>query len=389
MIWKHVASNALTLFIVIMFLLSGVAMIARSSYSDPGPLAEAMCLRVEPGSNMRNVAEQLAKDAAITSKPIFLMGVDFSEKADDLKAGAFLIKPNASMVQIVDTLTGTGQSTCGTEIVYQIGVRGNTVRVRELDPASNRFEVIARYTPGEEETPDAFAAAMDKADTRFRVVVVEGVTSWQVVEGLNDIQILEGSVEERPAEGGLAPDSYEVKTGQDRAELIALMQERQKAILTQAWAARADDLPLETIEEALVLASIVEKETAQPDERRTVASVFINRLRRNMKLQTDPTVIYGITRGEGVLGRGLRQSELRGETPWNTYVISGLPPTPIANPGRAAIEAALNPDGQPYIFFVADGTGGHAFAETLDEHNANVAKWRKIDAERAASGDNN
>ena len=131
------------------------------------------------------------------------------------------------------------------------------------------------------------------------------------------------------------------------------------------------------------MASIVEKETGVAEERRQVASVFVNRLNQGMRLQTDPTVIYGVTNGQGALGRGLRQSELRRETPYNTYVIEGLPPTPIANPGKAAIEAAMNPDTTDYIFFVADGTGGHAFAETLDEHNRNVAKWREIEAERA------
>ena len=133
----------------------------------------------------------------------------------------------------------------------------------------------------------------------------------------------------------------------------------------------------------LTLASIIEKETGVAEERRQVASVFINRLNQGMKLQTDPTVIYGVTRGEGVLGRGLRRSELRRETPWNTYVIDGLPPTPIANPGLASLRAAVDPDETPYIFFVADGTGGHAFAVTLAEHNANVARWRQIEAERA------
>jgi UPF0755 protein len=154
--------------------------------------------------------------------------------------------------------------------------------------------------------------------------------------------------------------------------------------LAAAWEARAPGLPLASPEEALILASIIEKETAVAEERRVVSSVFVNRLNRGMRLQTDPTVIYGITQGKGILGRGLRQSELRRETAWNTYVISGLPPTPIANPGRASIEAALNPEQTDFVFFVADGTGGHVFAKTLAEHNANVAKWRQIEAERRA-----
>jgi UPF0755 protein len=166
--------------------------------------------------------------------------------------------------------------------------------------------------------------------------------------------------------------------------MLDRMQAAQAEILAEAWANRQDGLPLASPEEALILASIIEKETSVPEERRRVSSVFINRLNRGMRLQTDPTVIYGITEGRGVLGRGIRASELRAETPWNTYVIDGLPPTPIANPGRAAIEAAVNPDGSPFIFFVADGTGGHAFAETLEEHNRNVAVWRRIEAERAA-----
>jgi UPF0755 protein len=170
--------------------------------------------------------------------------------------------------------------------------------------------------------------------------------------------------------------------GQERGALVAEMQTRQQSILAAAWASRQDGLPLASPEEALILASIVEKETGVADERPQVASVFVNRLRQGMRLQTDPTVIYGITRGEGTLGRGLRRSELDRTTPWNTYRIDGLPPTPIANPGRAAIEATLNPDDTPYVFFVADGTGGHAFAVTLADHNRNVARWREIEAQQ-------
>ena len=158
------------------------------------------------------------------------------------------------------------------------------------------------------------------------------------------------------------------------------METRQSQTLSELWATRAEGLPYKSPQEALIMASIVEKETGVPAERKVVASVFLNRLAQGIKLQTDPTVIYGVTKGQGILGRGLRQSELRRETPWNTYVITGLPATPIANPGRLSIEAALNPDSTDYLFFVADGTGGHAFAATLEEHNKNVAKWRAIEA---------
>src|SRR5690606_32665965 len=154
------------------------------------------------------------------------------------------------------------------------------------------------------------------------------------------------------------------------------------AILAAAWEAREPDLPYATPEEALIMASIIEKETGQPEERRVVASVFVNRLRQGMRLETDPTVIYGITEGRGVLDRGIRGSELRRRTAYNTYQIDGLPPTPIANPGRAAIAAALDPEDTDFVFFVADGSGGHAFGRTLEEHNRNVARWREIERQR-------
>jgi len=216
-----------------------------------------------------------------------------------------------------------------------------------------------------------------------------GVTSWQIVDSLNQLEALDGDIIGVPPEGALAPNSYAFTPGSPASDIIAKMLVDQARILEDAWANRVDGLPLNSPEEALILASIIEKETAVADERRQVSSVFINRLNRGMRLQTDPTVIYGITRGEGVLGRGLRQSELRGRTPWNTYVIEGLPPTPIANPGAESIRAALDPDSTEYIFFVADGTGGHAFATNLDDHNANVAVWRRIEAERAEAAGNN
>jgi UPF0755 protein len=207
------------------------------------------------------------------------------------------------------------------------------------------------------------------------------------VDALKKADFLTGSLETVPPEGTLAPDSYEVERGAERVSVLTEMSRRQTETLAEAWAGRDEGLPYDTPEEALIMASIIEKETSVPEERGRVASVFVNRMRQGMRLQTDPTVIYGITKGEGVLGRGLRQSELRRETPYNTYVIDGLPPTPIANPGAEAIKAAVNPDTTDYLFFVADGTGGHAFAETLDEHNENVARWRAIEAEQGAEGE--
>jgi UPF0755 protein len=231
--------------------------------------------------------------------------------------------------------------------------------------------------------PAEVTRVKELGDTRYRIALAEGVTSWQIVNALNSVDVLSGEISGIPAEGSLAPDSYEVSKGDDRAAVIARMEALQADRVAEVWASRSDNIEVETPEEMLILASIIEKETGIAEERPQVSSVFTNRLAQGMPLQTDPTVIYGITRGEGVLGRGLRQSELRRETPWNTYVIRGLPPTPIANPGLASLRAAVDPADTPYLFFVADGTGGHAFAETLAEHNANVAKWRAIEAERA------
>jgi len=369
---------------VIVFLLGGAIIWGQQQYVASGPLSEAICLRVEPGSTMRRVSRQLEEDGAISSGTMFRLGADYSDKTEKLKAGSWLIPEGASMAQIVDLVTRGGASTCGTEVLYRVGVTGAEVVVRALDPAEGRYVEQAKFDPTETtDLPEVFVRVRDQADTRYRVTLAEGVTSWQVVEGLKIVDALTGEVEEIPAEGTLAPDSYEIRVGDSRKSLLTRMSEAQAVIVAAAWAGRAEGLPLESPQEALILASIIEKETAQVEERRQVASVFVNRLNRGMRLQTDPTVIYGVTEGRGVLGRGLRQSELRAATPWNTYVIEGLPPTPIANPGRASIEAAVDPDSTDYLFFVADGTGGHAFAETLEEHNRNVARWREIEAERA------
>jgi len=380
--WRSVASNALT-FLIVLFMGVGIAGLwAKNEYMQAGPLDQGICLRVAPGSKFYDTADDLKKQGAISSASLFRIGAEYNGKANQLKAGSFLIPAAASMDQVVDLITKGGANTCGTEIVYRIGVASTTVQVRELDPATERFVERAAFKMGDD-APSDYTRVLDAMATRHRIAMAEGVTSWQVVQAINGIEVLQGDITEIPAEGTLAPFSYEVASGDTRASVIADMVARQTSILDQAWTNRAADLPLKSKEEALILASIIEKETSVPDERGLVSSVFINRLNQGMPLQTDPTVIYGITKGQGVLGRGLRRSELRGQTPWNTYVIRGLPPTPIANPGADAIAAAVNPDDSRYIFFVADGTGGHAFAKTLAEHNANVAKWRQIEAERA------
>ena len=387
--WRHIAANALTFLMVGLFLAGGVILWGRSQYDAPGPLAQAMCLTVDRGSNMRTVSKNLEKAGAVNSAPIFRIGADYEEKTNQLKAGSFLIEPGATMQDIVDVVTRGGASTCGTEVVYRIGVNRVSVQVRELDPVSNRFVEKAQFVPGAEEEPAEYTEVREKGDTRYRIAMAEGVTSWQIVEALKSIDVLAGEVPEVPAEGSLAPDSYEVRPGDDRLKLLTDMQAAQGELVAAAWQERDPDLPIESPVELVVLASIIEKETGVAEERGQVASVFVNRLNQGMRLQTDPTVIYGITKGEGVLGRGLRRSELRQETPYNTYVIDGLPPTPIANPGRASLKAAAQPDQSDFIFFVADGTGGHAFAKTLEEHNENVARWRQIEAERGSEAAGN
>jgi UPF0755 protein len=382
--WRHIASNAVTFLALGLFLLGGMVLWGKSQYTTAGPLDQAICLQVDRGSNMRRVSADLADQGAVSSGAMFRMSAEYADKTDKLKAGSYLVPANASMEGIVDIVTRGGASTCGTEVVYRIGINRLSVLVRELDPSNNRYVEKAQFNPAVDEIPALYTQTKAKSDTRFRVALAEGVTSWQVVDSLKGMDVLDGAVEDVPAEGALAPDSYEVSPGDDRASVLARMEAAQVLLLAEAWEARDPDIPLANPEELLVLASIIEKETGVSSEREQVASVFVNRLNRGMKLQTDPTVIYGITKGVGVLGRGLRRSELRAATDWNTYVIPALPPTPIASPGRASLMAAGQPDDTPYVFFVADGTGGHAFAETLDEHNANVAKWRVIEAERAS-----
>ena len=257
------------------------------------------------------------------------------------------------------------------------------------------FQVLARATgagrslkAGEYDIPSrtpvlSILSDLQAGRTLHRsVTLAEGRTSAMIVRQLQNTEWLSGDLEV-PEEGVLLPETYRTDRGDSRQSLVDRMRSDQQALLDRLWAARQPGLPFSSPREAVILASIVEKETGQANERRRVAGVFINRLRVGMRLQSDPTVIYAISRGEP-LGRGLRASELLTRSPWNTYAYSGLPPTPIANPGKASLEAVLDPVQTQDLYFVADGSGGHVFARDLAGHNANVARWREI--ERARTG---
>ncbi len=381
--WRSVASNALTLLVVAMIGLAGLLAWGQRQYTGPGPLAQAVCFQVEKGTNLGEVSRLLQSKGVISNARILRIGAAYRDNGGSLKFGSYLLPAKVSMSDALGILTEGGQSSCGREVNFRIGIAGADIVLRELDAASNAYVEVAKFDPAVDPIPAQYKDKDWMADVRYRVTLAEGVTSWQVVQSLKAADFLAGDIADVPPEGTLSPDSYEVKPKTERAEIIADMTARQTATLAELWATRAEGLPYKTPQDALIMASIVEKETGIATERGRVASIFINRMAQGMKLQTDPTVIYGVTKGEGILGRGLRQSELKRETPWNTYVIDGLPATPIANPGRDSIAAALNPDTTKYLYFVADGTGGHAFAETLKEHNINVAKWREIEAAQA------
>ena len=383
--WNHIAANAITLLIVGIVALAGLIGWGQNTYVSEGPLDEAISFEVPRGASLTTVSESLEDAGAIESGIIFRLAARYNERDGDLKFGNYEIPARATMPQIMDIVTAGGPSTFRYTSTFIIRAQGAETRVRERVPGQDDLSDVATFAAGEP-LPEVYADLVaQNVPMIYRVSIAEGLTSWEIVEGLKSAHFLSGDVDVVPAEGLLAPDTYEVVRGTARADVLAQMAASQERILAAAWDKRQDDIPVTSPEEALILASIIEKETSVPDERRLVASVFTNRLRQGMRLQTDPTVIYGITNGEGSLGRGLRRSELRAATPYNTYVIPALPPTPIANPGRAAIEAAVNPDESPYIFFVADGTGGHAFSVTLAEHNQNVARWRQIERDRANS----
>lgn len=381
--WKNIASNALTLSIVGLIFAFGLISWAQQKFSGAGPHAETIFFELPSGATLTQVSNALEEAGAVSNARIFRMGAQYMGKAEDLKFNNYELSAGASMEQILDIITQASAPTFRYIAQYTISEGRGEMRLRER--VNGELVEIAKFAYADG-LPEVYATLIDaNVPINYRITVAEGVTSWNIVEALKGADFLTGDApEELPAEGALAPDTYEVSKGTARVDVIRRMVSSQDAILAQAWALRVEGLPISTPQEALILASIIEKETSVADERRLVAGVFINRLNKGIRLQTDPTVIYGITQGQGTLGRGLRRSELRRSTPWNTYTIDGMPPTPIANPGRAAIEAALNPEDSDYIFFVADGTGGHVFTVTYAEHQVEVAKWREIERQRVS-----
>ncbi len=324
-----ILNGAFTLLLIALIAAGGAFLYAKHQFEKPGPLTQDAVITIPKGEGVSAIAARLERQGIISDKRLFVASTLYFKAQNKLKAGQYAIPKGASMRQVLDTLVQ------GKELLY-------------------------------------------------KVTIPEGLTSEQIVTRLLNHPELTGEIREIPPEGSLLPDTYKFRRGTKREEILARMAEAQRKFLDKVWKTRKKGLPIKTPREALILASIVEKETGRPEERARIAGVFINRLRKKMRLQSDPTIIYGLVGGKGSLGRPIRRSEINKKTAYNTYQIPGLPPTPIANPGRAAIAAVLQPEDTKDLYFVADGTGGHVFSETLAGHKKNVAAWRKIEAERRA-----
>ncbi|WP_407051740.1 endolytic transglycosylase MltG [Methyloraptor flagellatus] len=304
------------------------AVYGKNRFEQPGPLTETKVVLISKGSTIDTIGDTLQKAGVVSEAWIFALGTKLLSLTGQMKAGEYEFHPGVSMAEVAEIM-----------------VEGRSVQ--------------------------------------HTVTFPEGWSSEQVVARLNDEQMLATRITAIPEEGSLLPETYKFTRGDTKISVLEKMRREQDRRLAEIWKARAEGLPLATPRDLVILASIVEKETAKPEERARIAAVFVNRLRKNMRLETDPTVLYGLYGGKAwVEGRTITRSDLAAPNPYNTYRINGLPPGPIANPGRAAMEAVANPAKTNELFFVADGTGGHVFAETLDEHNKNVQRWRQIEQQR-------
>jgi len=322
-----VVGNAIITLVLFLLIGAGAAYYYGSQVLEsPGPLQEDKVVNIPARAGKRDIADVLQREGVIDVNPwIFIGGVFAMKASSGLKPGEYSFQKNASLHDVIATI-----------------VEGKVVQ--------------------------------------HSVTIAEGLTSEQIVAKLSDNDIFSGSVREIPREGTLMPETYKFPRGTTREQVIQRMQAAQKHVLAEIWERRSPDLPLKSPEQLVTLASIVEKETGRPDERSRVAAVFVNRLKQKIKLQSDPTIIYGLVGGKGTLGRPIKRSEITQPSPYNTYLIEGLPPGPISNPGRASLEAAANPARTRDLYFVADGTGGHAFTETYDQHQKNVARLRAMES---------
>jgi UPF0755 protein len=315
----------ITIVLILMLGAGGVYVYGKQKLEAPGPLQEDKVVNIPARAGMTDIADILQREGVIDNNRWAFIGSVFALKArSELKPGEYSFQKSASLRDVIGTI-----------------VEGKVVQ--------------------------------------HAVTIPEGLTSEQIVTRLSDNDIFAGAVHEMPREGTLLPETYKFPRGTTRDQVIGRMQQTQKRVLAEIWERRNPDIPVKTPEQLVTLASIVEKETGKPDERSRVAAVFVNRLRQRIKLQSEPTIIYGLVGGKGTLGRPIKRSEITQPSPYNTYVIEGLPPGPIANPGRASLEAAANPARTRDLFFVADGTGGHTFTETYDQHQKNVAKLRTLE----------
>ncbi|WP_439543898.1 endolytic transglycosylase MltG [Hyphomicrobium sp.] len=331
--FARVVSGVMTLALVIMLAGGALTLFTGHLYTRAGPLTATQTIVIPKGTSTNTIADDLEREGVVSSRWAFMVNYLVQSRMHPgevvLKSGEYLFKPGVSIRDVIAILS-------------------------------------------------------DGKSVLYKVTIPEGLTSQQIVERLKAEENLTGDVAQIPTEGSLMPETYSIEKGMSRQELLERMQAKQKQVLDAAWERRREGLPLQAPEQAVVLASIIEKETGRADERERIAGVFSNRLTKGMPLQSDPTILYGIYGGGVQWGKPILQSEKDAKNAHNTYQIKGLPPTPICNPGRPALEAALNPSQHGDVFFVADGTGGHIFSATLKDHNAAVANWRKVEKDMRA-----
>ena len=317
-----VIGNAIfTALVVFSVAVGGVLYVGKQRFQVPGPLEDDKVVNIPQGLGIKEISELLVREGVIDQPWVFMGGVIVLKARGALKYGEYQFTKHASLADVVDTI-------------------------------------------------------IESKVMQHAVTIPEGLTSEQIVARLLENKELTGNIREIPREGTLLPETYRFTRGMSREQMLLRMQQAHKRVLQEVWDHRMTEIPVKSPEQLVILASIVEKETGRSDERTRVAAVFVNRLKSKMRLQSDPTIIYGLTGGKGALGRPILRSEIDQHTPYNTYVIDGLPPGPIANPGRASLEAAANPARTKELYFVADGTGGHVFSDSYDQHQKNVARLR-------------